>query len=86
MFGIFGGILGLALGGGIALLLEFRDRSIRTERDVEHILQLPTLALLPVVGEEPEEKHERPSRWKIWKRNKHHQDLEPEVKGQAVGA
>jgi hypothetical protein len=39
-----------------------------------------------VVGEEPEEKHERPSRWKIWKRNKHHQDLEPEVKGQAVGA
>jgi polysaccharide chain length determinant protein (PEP-CTERM system associated) len=90
MFALFGGVFGLAIGGGIGFLLEFRDRSIRTERDVESALQLPTLALLPVVGEEPENEEDQPSRWKIWKRNRHdheHKDeLEPEVKGQAVGA
>jgi len=43
---------GLALGFGIALLLELRDKSIRTERDVEFYLELPTLALMPTIGEE----------------------------------
>jgi hypothetical protein len=33
-----------------ALLLEMRDRSIRTEEDVELFLRLPTLALIPFVG------------------------------------
>jgi polysaccharide chain length determinant protein (PEP-CTERM system associated) len=41
---------GLGLGLGIALLLEMRDKSIRTERDVEAFLQLPTLALVPSVA------------------------------------
>ncbi len=48
--GGFGG--GLALGLGIALLLELRDKTIRTDRDVEFYLELPTLALVPSVGEE----------------------------------
>jgi len=41
---------GLALGLGIALLLEMRDKSLRSEQDVEFFLQLPTLAMVPVVG------------------------------------
>ncbi len=40
--------LGLALGLGISLLLEMRDKTIRTEGDVKFFLQVPTLALIPI--------------------------------------
>jgi len=45
--GGFGG--GLALGLALALLLEFRDKSLRTESDVEALLKLPILAMVPVM-------------------------------------
>jgi polysaccharide chain length determinant protein (PEP-CTERM system associated) len=48
--GGFGG--GLAFGIALALLLEMRDKSLRSEGDVEFFLKLPTLALVPVL--EPE--------------------------------
>jgi uncharacterized protein involved in exopolysaccharide biosynthesis len=41
--------IGLALGIGIALLLEMRDKSLRSEADVRFFLQTPTLALIPQV-------------------------------------
>jgi hypothetical protein len=41
---------GLALGAGIALLLELKDNSIRNERDAEAVLELPTLIAVPWVG------------------------------------
>jgi len=40
---------GLALGLGIVLLLELKDKSLRTERDIEALLHLPTLALVPAL-------------------------------------
>jgi protein tyrosine kinase modulator len=43
--------LGFALGFGIALLLEYRDKSLRTENDVEIFLGLPTLATVPVIAQ-----------------------------------
>jgi polysaccharide chain length determinant protein (PEP-CTERM system associated) len=45
--GGFGG--GLALGLLIAVLLEYRDKAIRTEQDVQVFLELPTLMLMPSV-------------------------------------
>ncbi len=54
--------IGVGLGAGIALLLELRDKAIRSERDVEFFLQLPTLALLPSIGDA------RASRGGFWKR------------------
>lgn len=45
--GGFGG--GLMLGLAIALLLEMRDKALRSERDIERHLRLPTLALLPTL-------------------------------------
>jgi hypothetical protein len=45
--GGFGG--GLALGLGLIVLLEMRDKSIRTESDVELLLKLPALAMVPIV-------------------------------------
>lgn len=41
---------GLALGIGIAFLMEVQDTSIRNERDVEFALRLPVIAMLPAVG------------------------------------
>jgi polysaccharide chain length determinant protein (PEP-CTERM system associated) len=44
---------GLALGLGIALLLEVQDTSLRSERDVEAVLRLPVLAMIPIITENP---------------------------------
>jgi uncharacterized protein involved in exopolysaccharide biosynthesis len=46
----FGAVIGLALGLGLAMLLEFRDTSIRTEDEVVRVLALPVLALVPLVA------------------------------------
>ena len=40
---------GLALGFGLALLLEIQDTSMRSEHDVEVVLRLPVLAMIPVI-------------------------------------
>lgn len=46
----FGAVIGLALGLGLAMMLEFRDTSIRTEDEVVRVLALPVLALVPLVA------------------------------------
>ena len=56
--------LGLALGIGIVFLLELRDKSIRTEADVEQALGLPTLASVPLIGEKARDVKHRTSRGK----------------------
>jgi polysaccharide chain length determinant protein (PEP-CTERM system associated) len=48
-FSLGGLAAGLALGLGIIVLREMRDKSIRTEEDIEYFLQLPTLANIPSV-------------------------------------
>lgn len=45
---------GLAIGMGLALWLELRDKAIRTEQDVIAILELPTLVSVPWIGAKPE--------------------------------
>ena len=46
-FALGGFVGGVGLGMGLALLLELRDSSLRSERDVEIVLRLPVLALVP---------------------------------------
>ena len=46
----FGAVIGLVLGLGLAMLLEFRDTSIRSEDEVVRVLALPVLALVPLVA------------------------------------
>jgi uncharacterized protein involved in exopolysaccharide biosynthesis len=48
-FSLGGLAAGLALGIGIIALRELRDKTLRTEEDVEFFLQLPTLANIPSV-------------------------------------
>ena len=47
---------GLVLGVGIAMWLELRDNSIRTEADAEAALELPMLVAVPWVGPASENK------------------------------
>jgi capsular polysaccharide biosynthesis protein len=46
---------GLALGLGIAFLLEMKDSSLKTERDIEFALRLPVLAMIPEIAATPAE-------------------------------
>ncbi len=54
---------GLGLGFLLALLVEMRDKSLRTDRDVKHYLGLPTLVMVPTLesGE-----NAPPSFWRRW--------------------
>jgi len=47
--------VGLGLGALIAIILEFSDKSIRTERDAAAIMDLPLLISVPWLGEEEED-------------------------------
>lgn len=50
LYFVLGGLaVGLALGAGAMALSELRDKTLRTEEDVEFFLQLPTLANIPSV-------------------------------------
>src|SRR5258708_4069805 len=49
LFGVGGFLGGLGLGLAIAFALEVQDTTLRYERDVERILKLPTLAMIPFI-------------------------------------
>jgi succinoglycan biosynthesis transport protein ExoP len=40
---------GMVLGLGLTFLLEIRNTSLRTERDVELLIQFPVLAVVPTL-------------------------------------
>src|SRR5439155_1749947 len=48
LFSAGGFVVGFALGIGLSALLEFQDKTLRTEREVEVFLKVPALATLPV--------------------------------------
>ena len=49
VFGLGGFMGGLAFGLAIVFALEVQDTTLRTERDVERILKLPALAMIPLL-------------------------------------
>jgi polysaccharide chain length determinant protein (PEP-CTERM system associated) len=59
---------GLFLGLAIAVLLELRDTSIKSEMDVQFYLELPTLALMPSITGETNG-NQRAHRWRRSKNN-----------------
>jgi capsular polysaccharide biosynthesis protein len=69
---------GLALGAGLAMWLELRDKSIRTEADAEAALELPILVAVPWVGTAAGVV--KNGKLKFWNRNK-----SPDEDKQTVG-
>jgi uncharacterized protein involved in exopolysaccharide biosynthesis len=55
LFAAAGGGVGFALGLVLAMLLEFSDRSIRTEKDAASVMDLPLLISVPWLGEDEED-------------------------------
>jgi capsular polysaccharide biosynthesis protein len=51
MFAVGGFVLGLGLGLLLIAFLEYKDKSLRTERDVWTFTKLPTLATIALVQE-----------------------------------
>jgi uncharacterized protein involved in exopolysaccharide biosynthesis len=52
-------VLGLLIGLGLVGLLEYVDSTFKTDGDVHRILQVPVLALVPIMMSEREEQHRR---------------------------
>jgi len=50
LFGLGGLAAGLCLGGGLAAVAEYRDRTLRSEADVLQFTRLETLAMVPVIS------------------------------------
>lgn len=48
LFVTLAGVLGLFLGVGMAFLAEYLDNSIKTTEDVERVVQLPSLGVVPL--------------------------------------
>jgi polysaccharide chain length determinant protein (PEP-CTERM system associated) len=59
--------VGLLLGLGLAALLEYRDTSLRNERDIWAFTKLPTLAVISRIKELPQPATPR-TRWKLFSR------------------
>jgi uncharacterized protein involved in exopolysaccharide biosynthesis len=50
MINVVGTLAGLAFGLGLVVLLDYRDKGLRSADDVMAVLQLPVLATIPVIG------------------------------------
>jgi polysaccharide chain length determinant protein (PEP-CTERM system associated) len=59
--------IGLLLGLGIAALLEYRDTTLRNEKDIWAFTKLPTLAVISRIKELPQ-RDVSPTRWKLFSR------------------
>ncbi len=68
VFAAGGFIFGLALGLGIIALLEYRNTSLRTERDIWAFTKLPTLATISLIGD-VDTLSSKPKRWFFGRRN-----------------
>jgi polysaccharide chain length determinant protein (PEP-CTERM system associated) len=66
---------GIAIGLSIIVVLEMKDKALRSERDIEFFLELPTLALLPTLtlgnGKE------RGSFWRFGRKSKREETASP---------
>jgi polysaccharide chain length determinant protein (PEP-CTERM system associated) len=60
-----GFVLGLALALGIALFLEIRDKSFRSQADVLDVLALPVLASVPKIVDASDKARLRHRRWAV---------------------
>ena len=68
VFAAGGFIFGLALGLGIIGLIEYRNTSVRTERDIWAFTKLPTLATISLIGD-VDVTSPKTKKWSLGRRN-----------------
>ena len=56
---VMGAALGLGLGLAVIGLIEYRDSTFKSEEDIQRVLQLPVLALVPMMASELELRMQR---------------------------
>jgi len=76
LFAAGGWGVGLAIGIGISLLLEMKDKTIRTEGDIKFFLGMPTLALIPINAES---QNGWKRRWSWLRRKRSHHEARVEA-------
>jgi polysaccharide chain length determinant protein (PEP-CTERM system associated) len=54
-----GAVFGLFIGVALVVLLEYLDSSFKTDGDVHRVLQIPVLALIPIMKSEREQRQQR---------------------------
>jgi capsular polysaccharide biosynthesis protein len=59
LINLMGAMAGLGVGLGLVVLLEQRDKSLRSEDDVLSVLRLPVLAVIPVIETSFDRKRKR---------------------------
>jgi len=57
---------GLVVGGGLAFIMELRDRGIHSDVDLQHYLPVPVLAVMPVIHTAESWAELRQSRRRKW--------------------
>lgn len=80
LFVVLSGVMGLFLGVGTAFLVEYMDSSIKTTSDVERVVQLPSLGVVPLCHNDSSNlnKNKIPVSIKgllSWMRNRNGQDI-----------
>ena len=56
---MIGSVLGLVLGVGLIVVLEYRDASLKTDEDVTKVLNLPVLAVVPLMLSDVDKQKQR---------------------------
>ncbi len=63
IYNIGGLAVGLGLGLALVALLEYRDRTFKTDDDVATVVGLPVLAVVPLMQSDADTKRLRRRRW-----------------------
>lgn len=56
---LIGGLLGLGLAAGLAFLTDMRDQTLRTEKEIRKVLELPVVIGIPEIRTDSEAQHLR---------------------------
>ncbi|MFC5703561.1 YveK family protein [Cohnella faecalis] len=73
-------IVSIMIGIGISLLLEYLDDTLRTERDVEQYLGVPTIAMIPRLKDEDIKSNKNRKSESLTQKGEHRVELHTQVK------
>jgi hypothetical protein len=61
---LIGLAIGLAVGGGLGMMQEFKDKSMHSDKDIKFYLPVPLLGTMPIVVNGESKQQRRSARWR----------------------